>query len=101
MSSESAAPLQLTSQLIKWLTLVVGVAATYFMTIQSLRIELAAKAENRVVETLDKKMGNLEVILKEGVVSKEQFYEFSRDIENRLIRIENHLVHEAGDGDGK
>lgn len=102
MSSESVRiPLPLTSQILKWLIAVVGVAAAYFMTIQSLKIELAAKAESRVVETLDKKLGNFEVFLREGVVSKEQFWEFSREVENRLIRIENHLVREAGDRNGK
>ncbi len=82
------------------LTIVLGVAAAYFMTIQSLRLELAAKAENEVVTTLDKKLGSFEVILREGVVTKEQFYQFSRQVENRLIRIEGYLVKKTGETNG-
>ena len=66
--------------LVNLLTVVVGLVAAYFVTIQSIKIEMAAKAEGGVVETLEKKLTNFEVILKETVVSKEQFYEFSREI---------------------
>lgn len=84
--------LRLTSQLVNLIAIVVGVAAAYFMTIQSLRIELAAKAESTVVSTLERKLAGFEVLLREGVVNKEQFYEFSSNVETRLIRIEQHLV---------
>jgi len=84
------------SQFVKLIVTVFGVAATYFLTIQSLRLELAAKAETTVVTTLDKKLGNIEVILTEGVVSKEEFYQFSKDLENRLTRIEYLLLDKRG-----
>ena len=83
------------------ITIVLGIAAAYFMTIQSLRIELAAKAESAVVGTLDKKLAGLEILLTERVVDKEQFYRFSSDIEARLIRIESYLVENSGDNLGK
>ncbi len=83
--------------LINLVSLALGLAAAYFMTIQSLRLDLAAKAENDVVTTLDKKLTNLEVILKEAVVSKEEFFELSREIEIRLTRIESYLADEAGE----
>lgn len=86
---------------INLVSLILGVAAAYFLTIQSLKIELAAKAEGSVVERLDKKLANIEVILKEGVVSKEQFYKFSNNIENRLGRIEYYLIDQSGDKIGK
>lgn len=89
------------SQLVNLLVIVVSLAAAYFMTIQSLRIELAAKAESAVVETLDKKMVGLEVILREGTVSKKEFYDFSRGIESRLDRIEQHLITHMGENSGK
>jgi len=76
------------TQLVHLIALVVGVAAAYFMTIQSLKVELADKAENAVVEALDKKLSGFEVFLKEGVVTRKQFYEFSQQTEARLIRIE-------------
>ncbi len=79
------------------ITIIMGVVAAYFLTIQSLKIELADKAEGVVVGTLDKKLANIEVILKEGVVSREQFYQFSKEIETRLTRIEAHLVNKSGE----
>jgi hypothetical protein len=90
-------PLRLGSQLLHLLMVVVGIAAAYFMTIQSLKIELAAKAEGAVVETLDKKLSTFEVFLREGVVTREQFFEFSRDVEKRLTRIEQHLINQKGE----
>lgn len=88
-------------QLLNLLVIVVSLAAAYFMTIQSLKVELAAKAESAVVEALDKKLVGFEVILREGTVSKKEFYEFSRGIESRLDRIERYLVTHTGDNSGK
>ncbi|KAA3634859.1 MAG: hypothetical protein DWP97_06085 [Calditrichaeota bacterium] len=84
-------------QLTKLITIVFGVAAAYFLTIQSLKVELAAKAETQSVENLNRKLTNIEVILREGVVGKEQFYKFSKDIERRLIRIETLLEENKGE----
>ena len=86
---------------INLITIILGIAAAYFMTIQSLKIELAAKAEAVVVGTLDKKLASFEVLLEEGVVSKEQFYQFSSDVEARLIRIEDYLIEYSGENLGK
>jgi hypothetical protein len=88
---------RLSSQLLNLIVFALGIAAAYFMTIQSLKIELAAKAESAVVETLDKKLSNFEVILKEGVISKEEFYRFSRDIDRRLAKIEYYLSDDMGE----
>lgn len=93
--------IRLSGQLINIMTIVLGIAAAYFLTIQSLKIELEAKAEGVVVEALGKKLANFEVILKEGVVSKEQFYQFSKDVEARLTRIEYYLKEQAGEHVGK
>jgi hypothetical protein len=92
--------LRLTGQVLNLVTLIVGVAAAYFLTIQSLKIELAEKAENAVVVTLDKKLAHLEVMIREGVISKEQFYRFSQDINARLTRIEYYLMEHKGDSLG-
>lgn len=83
--------------LLRLLTAVLGIAAGYFMTVQSIRLELAAKAESAVVSTLDKKLASFEVMLREGVVSKEQFYRFSKETEARLTRIEQYLKNQAGE----
>jgi hypothetical protein len=93
--------LRLSGQLLNLLMIALSIAAAYFMTIQSLKIELAAKAEHAVVETLDKKLANFEVLLKEGVVSKEEFYRFSKEVDSRLARIEYHLTNQTGDNLGK
>ncbi|PWB69069.1 hypothetical protein C3F09_10715 [candidate division GN15 bacterium] len=96
-----SAKIRFDSQVINLLVIVVSLAAAYFMTIQSLKVELAAKAENAVVEALDKRLVGFEVILKEGTVSKSEFYDLSRGIESRLDRIEQHLVTHMGDNSGK
>jgi hypothetical protein len=58
--------IRLRGSLLKFIAVVFGIAAGYFLTIQSLKIELAAKAETAMVETLDKKLAGFEVILKRG-----------------------------------
>jgi len=92
---------QLSGQWLNLVTIIFGIAAAYFMTIQSLKIELAAKAEAAVVGALDKKLASLEILLQESVVGKEQFYQFSSDVEARLIRIEDYLVEYSGENLGK
>lgn len=84
--------------LLNLLTMVLGLSAGYFMTIQSLRLELAAKAELVMVEAMDRKLERLEVHLKEGVVQKEQFFAHARDVEARLARIEEALTGRNGEG---
>jgi len=93
--------IRLSGQLINLLTIVLGVAAAYFLTIQSLKIELEAKAESAAVDALDKKLVGFEVILKETVVSRKQFFQFSKDIEARLIRIEQYLKDQSRKNIGK
>jgi hypothetical protein len=99
--NQTSGGIVISSQLLNLMSLVLGVAAAYFLTIQSLKIDLAAKAEATVVERLDKKLANIEVILKEGVVSREQFYDFSKDVEARLGRIEYYLSDQSGVKIGK
>lgn len=77
-----------------------GMSAAYFTTIGSIRVSLAEKAESVFVETIDKKLTRLEVIIKEGMISKDQFFEFGNDIESRLTRIELHLTNKTGDKSG-
>jgi hypothetical protein len=99
-NSDGTPGLRFSAQAVNLLVVILGIAAAYFMTIQSLKVELAAKAENAVVETLDRKLTAFEVILREGVVDKEEFYRFSCGIESRLIRIEQYLIENSGDSLG-
>lgn len=93
--------IRISGALIKLVSLSLAIAATYFLTIQSLKIELADKAERVTVRTIDKKLTNLELILREGVVSKEEFFKHSKDIELRLSRIEYYLIDKSGEKIGK
>lgn len=93
--------IKITGTFLRLVAMVVGIAAAYFLTIQSLKVELAAKAEISAVEKLDKKLGNIEVILKESMLSKEQFYNFSNNLETRLNRIEYRLGEMTGEQIGK
>jgi len=92
---------KLSGMTLKVITVIMGLAAAYFLTIQSIKVELAHKADGKTVEIIDKKLTNIEVLLKEGVVSKEQFYRFSKDVEARLTRIEILLKDKTGDKIGK
>lgn len=84
-------------QLLQLLAVIFGIVAAYFMTIQSLKVELADKAGRVMVETLDKKLTNFEVILTEGVVSKDEFHRFSQEVDRRLARIEYILSDKTGE----
>ena len=96
-NSRDSGGLRVSTALVNLITIIVGMVAAYFLTIQSLKVELAAKAEGVVVDALDRKLANFEVMLKEGVVSKEEFYRFARDSEARLARIEFYLIDKLGD----
>ncbi len=78
--------------LLSFITALLGMTAAYFTTIGSIRIELAEKAESALVTAIDKKLERMEVVIREGRVSKDEFFEFKNDIESRLTRIEYHLV---------
>jgi predicted Holliday junction resolvase-like endonuclease len=85
-----------TGEVINVVTMIFGIIAAYFLTIQSLKLELSAKAENRVVDTLDKRLSGLEILLTERTVSKEELFRMSQQIESRLTRIEMHLTNKSG-----
>lgn len=87
-SSSESGFFRISGQLLNLVMIALSIAAAYFMTIQSIKVELAAKAESASVAALDKKLGVVEVLLKEGVVNKEEFYRFSTSIDSRLARIE-------------
>ena len=88
-------------EVINVVTMMFGVVAAYFLTVQSLKLELSAKAENKVVEILDKRLSGMEILLRERTVSNEDMFRLSQQIESRLTRIEMHLTHESGVTSGK
>ena len=83
-------------QLLRALGFLLSITAAYFLTIQSIKVELASKAEHEAVAMLDKKLTNIEVILKEGVIDKESFYTFTTSVEKRLTTIELLLENKNG-----
>jgi hypothetical protein len=88
--------INLSGPVINFVVILLGVAAAYFMTIQSLKIELSAKAEAAVVEALDRKLTAIEVLLREGMVEREQFHRFETTVETRLSKIEFYLTAKSG-----
>jgi len=101
MSDNGEGAFRLNGGVLRFVGVVLSLAAAYFLTIQSLKVDLTGKAESAVVEELDKKLANIEVILNEGVVSREQFYEFSKEVESRLSRIEFYLKQKSGENTGE
>jgi len=77
--------------LINFIMALLGLTAAYFTTIGSIKVRLAGKAESALVETIDKRLAQLEVVIKDGRVSKDEFYLFKNSIETRLTRIEYYL----------
>jgi hypothetical protein len=84
-------------EIMNFVTMLFGVIAAYFLTLQSLKVELSAKAENTVVATLDTRLSALDVLLRERTVSKEELFRLSQQLELRLTRIEMHLAKKQGE----
>ncbi|UCD94060.1 MAG: hypothetical protein JSU69_09860 [Candidatus Zixiibacteriota bacterium] len=82
----------LSRSLLNFIVILLGMAAAYFTTIGSIKIQLAEKAESALVEKIDKRLGRLEVTIIEGTISKDEFCQFRNSIESRLTRIEYFLV---------
>lgn len=97
MPERSESSYNFSNLLLKYVSAVLGLAAAYFLTIQSLRLDLAVKADDATVDLLDKKLTNIEVIIKEGMLSRDQFYTFSSEVETRLARIEFLLEQKTGE----
>lgn len=97
MSVKNDQKLEFGNLLLKYASAILGIAAAYFLTIQSLRLDLAVKADDATVDLLDKKLTNIEVIIKEGMLSRDQFYTFSSEVESRLARIEFLLEQKTGE----
>ena len=78
--------------LINFIMVLLGMSAAYFTTIGNIKVELAEKAESALVETLDNRLARMEVMIKEGLIGKDEFYELRNNIEARLARIEFYLL---------
>ena len=65
--------------------------STYYTTIAGLRLEVAGKAEESMVASLDKRISNLEIRLADNFATKEDFFKLKEDLVIRLSRIEARL----------
>ena len=70
---------------------VLAAVSTYYTTLTSLKIEMAGKAEETFVATLDKRISNLETRLAGNFATKEDFFRLREDLITRLMRIEVQL----------
>ena len=72
------------------IALIAGLSA-YYTTIGGIKLEVAQKAEETFVTSLDKRISNLEVRLAENFATKEDFFQLREDLILRLNRIEVQL----------
>jgi predicted Holliday junction resolvase-like endonuclease len=83
-------------------TIIIAVMAalsTYYTTIAGLKLEMADKAEETIVTSLDKRISNLEIRLSENFATKEDFYLLKEELIVRLSRIEGRLNRSLNQGD--
>ena len=72
---------------------ILAAVSTYYTTISGLKIEMASKAEEAFVTTLDKRISNLETRLANNFATKDDFFILKEEVISRLIRIESQLNH--------
>ncbi len=68
-----------------------GIITAYYTTIAGIKLDLSQKAETGVVNQLDKRLSNIEVMLNRNFLTKDEFYQFSQDLQSRLARMEFQL----------
>jgi NADH:ubiquinone oxidoreductase subunit D len=79
---------QLLQFLIAFFVTALGIITAYYTTIGGIKLDLSQKAESAVVNQLDKRLSKIEVLLNQNFLTKEEFFGFSQDLQNRLNRIE-------------
>ncbi len=82
---------QLLQFLVAFFVTALGIITAYYTTIAGIKLDLSRKAESVVVNQLDKRLSNIEVMLNQNFLTKEEFHQFSQDLQNRLSRIEYQL----------
>ena len=82
---------QLLQFLVAFFVTALGIITAYYTTIAGIKLDLSQKAASVMVNQLDKRLSNIEVLLNQNVLNKEEFYQFSQNLQNRLSRIEYKL----------
>jgi len=82
---------QLLQFLVAFFVTAFGIITAYYTTIGGIRLDLSRKAESAVVNQLDKRLSNIEVLLNQNFMTKEEFLKLSQELQNRLGKIEFQL----------
>jgi len=69
--------------------------STYYTTLAGMQVEIAGKAEETFVITLDKRITTLETHLTDSFATKDDFFRLKEDLITRLARIETQLNHQG------
>jgi len=69
-----------------------GIITAYYTTIAGIKLDLSQKAETVVVNQLDKRLSGIELMLNKNFLTKEEFYQFSQDLHDRLSRMEYQMT---------
>ena len=83
--------IQLLQFLVAFFVTALGIVTAYYTTISGIKLDLSQKAELIDVNQVDKRLSNIEVLLNQNFLTKEEFYKFSQDMQNRLSGIEYRL----------
>jgi hypothetical protein len=68
-----------------------GIVTAYYTTIAGIKLDLSKKAESEMVNQLDKRLSNIEILLNKNFLTKDEFHRFSEDLQERLTKIEYQL----------
>jgi len=83
--------LQLLQFLVAFFVTAFGIITAYYTTIAGIKLDLSKKAESEIVNQLDKRLSNIEILLNKNFLTKEEFYHSFEDLQNRLTKIEYQL----------
>jgi hypothetical protein len=83
---------QLLQFLVAFFVTAFGILTAYYTTIAGIKLDLSQKAESVVVNQLDKRLSNIEVMLNQNFLTKEEFLQFGQDLQSRLTRMEYQLI---------
>jgi hypothetical protein len=82
---------QLLQFLVAFFVTAFGIITAYYTTIAGIKLDLSKKAESEIVNQLDKRLSNIEILLSKNFLTKDEFYYFSEDLQKRLTKIEYQL----------
>jgi len=84
--------IQIIQFLVAFFVTAFGIITAYYATIAGIKVDLSQKAETVVVNQLDKRLSNIELMLNKNFLTKEEFYQFSQDLHDRLSRMEYQMT---------